>query len=656
MSKRVLTALIVISFAAFGFGYDTVTDLIWNGDFESVNVANTTNGWVYYPGPNATVEVVQGESAGPGNQSLKITSNNDNVSAFNYYWPFGAPCEGGSAVHFEASYKTSGDINFTGAGSPYIQLAFWKEPDGGGLPGYPDDYLGQEYFSLSDTSEAWVTVSADTVAPEGTVYVRAGLGIPAGYVDAGSFYLDEVVLTGGKPFDAEFNWCKNGDAEDPEQFMFWRSTVDQEVMVRNDGAEGTTSSFGLDNEGAAGVSSRIEQMRNKKGENQRMPIEDPNGVLFVDFWYKTEPNDVDTSISYPGDMLVSLEFWHAADLTSLNDDNEYLGAVSYSLVETDGEWEYVAYIIDMSQLRPLNVITSPNPITHFVTKFTNGTANNGLVQFDQIRVLKKLPTTIIPDIQQIGTDWLSNGVLPMEPDFLVDDFEDPCTFVDNEWYAKSTSTNNFAPNIYLVNDPGNGFGGSDYYLRWDYTLSVGTFREFSRMFTLSELGGSDGIDLSIYDELRFQVYRFAGNSREGKMFNKFYTNPWGFDGEFSTIELTAARPQSDATGTTQTPAEQWDEWVSDLRALLSAGSAGENKMYESLPLITDCSGIMFGISSNDRFGGDLGSGTMLIDDIRFVQTVPRCDSTTSTMDADGDCDVDMFDVAVKAMGWLIFDE
>lgn len=367
-----------------------------------------------------------------------------------------------------------------------------------------------------------------------------------------------------------------------------------------------------------------------------IPVE-PNDIIICNYKYKSSA-DADIPA---GDVTVFqlLQF----------DDTNYTGLLAQNILTlTNDQWvsDTIMAIVPES---PGFDFVSPNMYVGAETALRQGNW-----KFDEIECYV-LPQTSFDTLAYMGDDWLSNESLAPLPDILISDFEEYVPApggpnVPQYWLPYSAAAQDKGnPQVSYAIDPVEG----DDCLRFDYdqTGSFAGNAQWNEISAVFNEGAAGGIDISNYDELRMKIYRPAGNSLENNFYIKLYINDWTGDVHaFSNVNAAPIEylpAVADPQLTTQTPVGVWDEWVIDLHKIRV------NADLRTIETMTECTGMMFGVSSStNKTGGEFGTGTLYIDDVKFVQTKPDCSASVSGADLNGDCEVNLVDTALLAHTWL----
>jgi hypothetical protein len=176
-------------------------------------------------------------------------------------------------------------------------------------------------------------------------------------------------------------------------------------------------------------------------------------------------------------------------------------------------------------------------------------------------------------------------------------------------------------------------------LQWDYnmpaTVGMNNYTSF-----IYDLGSAN--NFSTYDQMKLQMYRYAGNSTESLIYLKFYregTTNFG-DGNNVRAEAWMATP----TCTTQ-PAGAWDLWLINLDNLVGFKGVGT----KDSSVLTDIRYILIGCGSDNK--NIHRTGRIDIDEIKMVR-LPVC-STVNIADLNADCKVNFGDFAIFAEDWML---
>jgi hypothetical protein len=140
--------------------------------------------------------------------------------------------------------------------------------------------------------------------------------------------------------------------------------------------------------------------------------------------------------------------------------------------------------------------------------------------------------------------------------------------------------------------------------------------------------------------MRIWVNRHSGNSQEELFYVKFYKN------SFLETNIVAEAQINAANGSTYSPVG-WSEMVINLNSLILKNGATTKAD------LTNIVGFFVGTVGDAVMSTGGGVGTIDFDDIRFIDTIPACGSTTEMfIDLNDDCTVNLKDFARLAEYWL----
>lgn len=242
----------------------------------------------------------------------------------------------------------------------------------------------------------------------------------------------------------------------------------------------------------------------------------------------------------------------------------------------------------------------------------------------------------LEDFVNVAGNWNKNN-FSSGSDLVIDDFEsytalpgspnvlDTWEVVPDNYYSVPVWGDT---DLDVTTSAYNGNQALTYSYDFTTVLSEYAISEFMYVFDTPQ-------DLSNYGRFEMWINCHSGNSREQYFYVKLFQGGVGCGGVTGEHRLYPSVYQvgSDAGATTdQTPG--WIKVTADLGK------------YDDL---SDIHGLEIGCST-EPYGEDMGSGTIDIDDIRFV-FVPKCTDDLEG-DINGDCIVNMLDMKDLALEWL----
>lgn len=435
------------------------------------------------------------------------------------------------------------------------------------------------------------------------------------------------------------NLVQDGDIEFTQPFEFWWTSNPAQAVTDYSQSATADGTGCLVMTPDATTTPWLDVAQNfhatKANYNYMVPVE-PNDLLICKFMVKTEG----ATLADPGNFSFITSWYDvAADGTT----KTFIGHPTPTAIAlTGGVWQEVTHAVQVESNSDINFVQ---------LLFRCYTGAEGTFKIDDVQCYVVKPADL-PDLKNVAFDWLTMEQLPLS-DYIIDDFEyvDPPAgpnFMSALWMPYSTAANDYGdPQISLVTDPLEG----DKCLRFDYTqdeANLGNGKVCWNDISHILEGGLATVDLTQYDEMHLKIYRplLDPEVTTANIYVKPYSGTWA--GDVKLLSNYSAYPiQSPAADTTNYTGGAWDDLIIDLSEPKQVGQ----QYYESF---TACQGFMFGMSSNNKFDppSAFGTGYLLLDDLKFVQTKPRCSGAVSPLDLNGDCNVNIMDAALIGYGWL----
>ncbi|MBN1456407.1 MAG: LamG domain-containing protein [Sedimentisphaerales bacterium] len=302
-----------------------------------------------------------------------------------------------------------------------------------------------------------------------------------------------------------------------------------------------------------------------------------------------------------GEIIETAEYQRSDDKTAMT------GSIGYKIDDGGylGSWGDIAYIDEFQSFK--GVLTQ----SQVQAMIANGNFDLDLdVDIDDLRI--------------IASDWLDDETASAGSQLVIDDFELGVA----GWQVHVSTT---YPGTGTISSTTNAYSGVGA-MRWDYDLPA-TVENNNYTAVETDLGA--GTDLSGYDQMSLELYRHAGNTAESLLYVIFV----------DTTETTIAEAWIQGSNCVSEPADEWDTWLIDLDDL--KGPQGSGSRDSSV--LTDIRYILIGCGSWER--NDARTGTIDIDDVKLA-VAPVCSEDQIT-DINGDCKVNLIDLAEFAINWLV---
>jgi hypothetical protein len=242
----------------------------------------------------------------------------------------------------------------------------------------------------------------------------------------------------------------------------------------------------------------------------------------------------------------------------------------------------------------------------------------------------------LEDLSKVAGTWKSDN-FTTGSDLVIDDFEsynalpsspnvlDTWEVVPDNYYAVPVWGDT---TLDVTSSAHSGSQALSYSYDFTTVLDEYAISEFMYVFDTPQ-------DLSSYGSFEMWINCHSGNSREQYFYVKLFQGGIGCGGVTGEYRLYPSLYQVGSTeGATTDQAPGWIKVT------------GELGQYEDL---TDIHGLEIGCST-EPYGDDMGSGTIDIDDIKFV-FAPECTGSPEG-DINGDCSTDILDVKELALEWL----
>ena len=538
-----------------------------------------------------TIEPADNGPSMAGVKCFGIPTGND-MRTINF------PVKPGDTINVFFDYKST-----TGTtGQIYALLRYW---DGG-------TWLGQDGGTLDPTNDIWKVVSIEnSIVPNGATSADITF-FTNGFT--GEYRFDNVMRATNA--DNSDNLVMNGGAE--SDFAYWYHAA-QGVTIANESYGVGSKSFQIE---------RIDYYDPDRDMRSVAYPAKPGDSLALKFNYKTTPLPSNT-----GRIEALVRFWGAGGA----EGGDWKGQ-GYALMDnTDGTWVDSPTIIGIA---PEDTQTFDVLFHCISTEFFEGTAliDNVLVINTKSYGDADGDGMIDPnDFTLVASQWLADGMddSTLLPALIVDDFEAYADETDPNWWQDGSGSyaDRGDSTMTLINS-GDAIQG-DKYLQWSYDSTdptnqwPETYTEFHKIFP-------EPLDITVYDKFSVMVRRSFGNSEENIFYFKLYA------GGTTETDIAGYYELHHAYGSTYANPGEWVELQIDLADLMYYYGRGFSDL-------DDVKGMFFGCVGNESQGE--GTGTIDIDNIRFMDTQPSC-LVAPAADFNNDCKVDLSDFAILAKNWL----